>query len=65
MYDNMVFQAGLHGIDLDAEVKKKGKAATDTSTFQFRSPEEYDHLPMEERKKLTQEMLGAHKLKFS
>lgn len=60
----MVFEAGLHGVDLNAEVKKKGKAKTDPDVFQFRSPEEYEHLPMEERKKLTQEMLGAHRLKF-
>ena len=58
----MTFQAGLRGIDLNKEMKKKEE--TEDEVFAFKSPEDYEDMPMEERVKLTQQMLGNHKLRF-
>lgn len=47
----MRFMAVLHGA-------KVGKEKDDD--FKFRDPKDYEHLPMEERKKLTEEMKKGH-----
>ena len=49
--------AGVHGIDVDKEMKKK----KEEDGFMFRDPKDYEHLSKEEKEKLTQEMLGKHK----
>ncbi len=51
--------AAIHGIDIDKAKKEKEKEEADG--FLFRDPKDYEHLSMEEREKLTQEMLGKHK----
>ena len=53
----MRFMAAIHGIDIDKAKKEKEEA----DSFLFRDPKEYEHLSMEERKALTEEMLGKHK----
>lgn len=49
--------AAIHGIDIDKAKKEKKEA----DSFLFRDPKEYEHLSKEERKALTEEMLGKHK----
>ena len=49
--------ARLRGVDVDKEVKKA--KAKKTGTFQ--DPKEYEKMPAEERRKLTDQMLGKHK----
>lgn len=61
----MVFEAALRGVDLEKEAgTKTEKKYNPPGMFEFKSPEEYQNLSMEERVKLTQEMIGKHKLKF-
>ena len=47
----MRFMAGIHGIKIEKDKE---------DSFKFRDPKEYEHLPMEERKKLTEEMKKGH-----
>jgi len=49
--------AKLKGVDVEKEVKKADQKKRAT----FQDPKEYEKMPMEERKKLTDEMLGKHK----
>jgi len=53
------FEAAVHGVDLDKESSKS--IPKKKSDFEFKSPEEYEKLPEEERKKLTEKMIGTHK----
>ncbi len=46
------FQISLHGGTVEGEEVENGK-----SNMAFRSPEEYEDMSMEERKKLTQKMV--------
>lgn len=55
------FQAGIHGINLDKEMKKIDKKKKEESTFMFGDPKEYEKMSEEERKKKTEEMMGKHK----
>lgn len=64
------FLAGLQGIDLDKEMKKKGHRTQSESLDDqqqkqdlplFKDPDEYDNMSQEERDKLTQQMMGKHK----
>ena len=59
----MVFEAGCHGINLNEVSGKKGEVQR-SPVFEFKSPEEYENMSKEERKELTQKMMGTHKLKF-
>jgi len=52
--------AKLRGVDVEKEVKKAKKR----QTFTFQDPKEYEKLPIEERRELTDQMLGAHKKRF-
>ena len=65
-YNQMVFQAGIHGVDLKegSEGKTEKKEETGHQMPAFQSPEEYEQLPKEERDALTKKMMGTHKLKF-
>jgi hypothetical protein len=49
--------AKLKGVDVEKEIKKakEKKAAT------FQDPKEYEKMPIDERRKLTDKMLGKHK----
>ena len=47
----------MKGVDVEKEVKKADQKKRAT----FQDPKEYEKMPMEERKKLTDEMLGKHK----
>lgn len=52
-------EAALHGAKIDVpttEVKNK------ENNFVFKDPDEYKNLPDEEKKRLTKEMKGAHKM---
>ena len=49
----MTFDAGLVGIDLDKQIKE-GK----DEGWMCVDPKDYEHLPMEERKKLTKERMS-------
>jgi hypothetical protein len=60
----MVFEAGVHGINLNEEGKKGKSQESSSEVFEFKSPEEYENMSMEDRKKLTEKMMGQHKLKF-
>jgi len=42
-------------------VEKEVKKQKDKKTFLFQDPKEYEKLPTEERRKLTDKMLGHHK----
>lgn len=55
-YRRMRFNAGIQGVDLDKEVKKKQKKKADDE-LKFRSPEEYEKMDPEERKRLTEKMM--------
>ena len=65
-YDRMVFEAACHGVDLKKGAgKQEGRREVETSSvFEFKSPEEYEKMPKEEREKLTRQMMGEHKIKF-
>jgi len=60
----MSFDASLRGIDLNEVSGRKGKKVQESKEFTFQSPEEYETMSMEERKALTERMMGKHKLKF-
>ena len=63
-YNQMVFEAGIHGVNLnEVSGEKKGEVKT-SPMFEFKSPEEYEKMSKEEREELTKEMMGKHKLKF-
>jgi hypothetical protein len=64
LYHQMVFTANLHGVDLDETAEKKKDKVKPGPAFEFQSPEEYTKMSVEERKALTQKMMGKHKLKF-
>jgi hypothetical protein len=49
--------AKLKGVDVEKEVEKSKKK----KTFTFQDPKEYEKMPMEERRKLTEQMKGQHK----
>ena len=57
----MKFFAKLQGVDLDKQLEKRERE----SKTKFRDPKEYEHLPKEERERLTQEMMKGHILRFS
>ena len=61
-YNQMVFEAGCHGINLN-EVSGK-KTVETSSVFEFKSPEEYDKMSEEEKQELTRKMMGKHKSKL-
>ena len=57
--DKRKFQAAIHGAkitDAPEVVTKEGD-----SSFTFRDPNDYEKLSMEDRKKLTEIMMGKHK----
>jgi hypothetical protein len=56
----MRFNASLHNVDLDKEIRKKKEI--DMSSFQELSA--YEHLSVKDRRKLTMEMLGRLKPKL-
>lgn len=69
-YNEHRFLAGVHGIDLDKELGKKGqKTESETLDDQqkkqdlplFKDPDEYDNMSEEERERITQEMKSKHK----
>lgn len=66
MFEKMKFQASIHGIDLEEELRKQGvempkqKEAKPTG-LQFRDPEEYKKMPQAERDTLTKQMMSHYK----
>ena len=56
-YNRFVLDARLRGVDVEKEVKK----AAQKKTTMFQDPKEYEKLPTEERKRMTDQMLGKHK----
>jgi len=45
-------------------VEKEIKKAEKKETFKFQDPKEYEKMPIEKRRKLTDQMLGKHKGQF-
>ena len=66
-YENMKFQAGLQGVDLDKEVGKQQTVKTDKGEvtlpgeFMFGDPAENEDLSGKEKKELTDKMMGMHR----
>jgi hypothetical protein len=60
----MVFDASLQGVDLNEVSGKRKEKVQSPRAFEFKSPEEYEDMPIEARKALTDKMMGKHKLKF-
>lgn len=56
----MTFDAAMAGINLNKEMKKAEKKE-EGRMFQFKDPKEYEKMTEEERKKLTNKMLGQHR----
>ena len=54
--ENMKIEAALHGAKIEGESKTPVKAASDEIIF--KDPKEYENLSPEERKALTQKMMG-------
>jgi len=65
-YNKMLFEAGIHGIDLNEGKSKKSNIEddSDSAIFKFKAPEDYKNMDAEDKKKLTQQMIGKHKSKF-
>lgn len=55
------FLAGIHGINLDKEMKKQESKEKTESSFMFGDPKEYEKMSKEEKDKKTKEMMGKHK----
>jgi len=61
-YSRMRFEAGIHGVDLEGEVRKTTPHTespikkTPKEPHLFGDPASYEHLSKEEREKLTQKM---------
>lgn len=55
------FQAAIHGINLDKEMKKQTMKKKEGSSFMFGDPKEYEKMSEEEKEKKTEEMMGKHK----
>lgn len=50
-------RAALFGVNIDGEQKK----SEETGLPQFKDPKDYENMSVEERKKLTEKMMKAHK----
>lgn len=59
------FQAAIHGINLDKEMKKQKNKEKEDGSFMFGSPEDYKKMSEEKRKELTEKMMGKHKSRVS
>lgn len=59
------FQAAIHGINLEKEMKKQDNKKTEEKTFMFGDPKEYEKMSKEEKKDLTEKMMGKHKSEVS
>ncbi len=62
--EEWTFLANIHGIETDKDKQKQSEnneINTDTTIPQFDDPAKYANLPMEERERLTEEMLLQHK----
>ena len=65
LYNRMVFEASLQGVNLNEATGKKPEGKVKTKAVpEFQSPEEYKNMSKEEREELTRQMMGKHKLKF-
>jgi len=56
-YNKWKIQAALAGVDVEKEEGKK----REENSFTFRDPDEYNHLTEEEKKRLTEKMMGKHR----
>jgi len=66
LIEKLKFDAGVHGIKLKDDPPQargpRGKATAPTKGKCIPGdPDSYSHLPMEERQRLTEEMMGRHK----
>ena len=59
-YNRFVLDAKLRGVDVEKEIKNVEKK----KTFTFQDPKEYEKMPIQKRRELTDEMLGKHKGQF-
>lgn len=51
------------GADISGGATQAGGKVPETGeeSLTFRDPKEYEHMPMEERRRLTEKMMGKHK----
>lgn len=61
----MIFDASIHGIDLEKELRKQGidinkNRRKPLDDFMFQAPEAYAHLTQEEKEELTKKMMSRH-----
>lgn len=69
MVERLKFDAGVHGVKLKDEApapsSSHGQTATKRETAKGKcipgDPDSYSHLSMEERQRLTEQMMGKHK----
>jgi hypothetical protein len=59
-YNRFILDAKMRGVDVEKEVEE----SKTKQTFMFQDPKEYEKLPEEERERLTNEMMGKHRLQF-
>jgi hypothetical protein len=59
--DRFKMDAAIHGVKLEDEPKQASQPAQQVRGGISGDPDSYSHLSMEEREKLTQEMMGRHK----
>lgn len=60
MVDRLKLEAGFHGIKIDDE-PKGGTPSKPPGKCISGDPDSYSHLSMEERKRMTERMMGKHK----
>ena len=60
-YNEMRFNAAIHGIDLTEGESVQGEEEKQQSGFVFKAPEEYEAMDPEERKKETERMMSHWK----
>jgi len=62
MVDRLKLEAGFHGIKLDDDApKSQGATSAPKAKGVPGDPDSYSHLSMEERQRLTEQMMGNHK----
>jgi hypothetical protein len=60
-FDKLKIQAAFFGVNLDEKGETKVKKKKDKEDdFMFKDPKEYEKMEPEERKRLTDKMVGQH-----
>lgn len=59
-FDKLKIRAAFFGVDIDKNTKEQNKVKKEENNFMFKDPKEYKDLSVEEKKELTEKMMGAH-----